>query len=56
MTNRTPKPAEDAAWKLLEPAAADYSDEITEDQLATLRNVWTQDESAMGPVVHEFKW
>jgi hypothetical protein len=56
MNNRTPKPAMDAAWKIPEPPAADYSDEITEKQMAALRTVWTQDESAMGPVVHEFKW
>jgi len=56
MTNRTPKPAENAAWRLPEPPAADYSDEISVAQLAALRAAWTQDESAMGPVVHEFKW
>jgi hypothetical protein len=56
MTNRTPKPDMDAAWKLPEPPAADYSDELTKTQISALRKVWTQDESAMGPVVQEFKW
>lgn len=56
MNNRTPKPDPNAAWKLPEPPAADYSDELTKEQIAALRAEWTQDESAMGPVVHEFKW
>lgn len=56
MTNRTPKPDPEAAWKVPEPPAADYSDEITDSQMEALRSAWTQDESAMGPLVHEFKW
>jgi hypothetical protein len=56
MSTRAPKPEMDAVWKLPEPPAADYSDELTKAQVANLRQLWTQDESAMGPVVHEFKW
>lgn len=56
MFNRTPKPDFQAASILPEPPAADYSDELTQDHINALRLAWTQDESAMGPVVHEFTW
>lgn len=56
MNGRMPKPDATAAWKIPEPPEADYSDEITEAQIKNLRSAWSQDESAMGPVVHEFKW
>lgn len=56
MTTRTPKPDENSALRLPEPPAADYCDEISAAQIETLRKVWTQDESAMGPLVHEFRW
>lgn len=56
MSYRTPKPDHEAACILPEPAAADYSDELTVKNLEALRSAWTQDESAMGPVVHEFTW
>ena len=53
---RAPKPDLEAPLKLPEPPEADYSDEVCESQMAALRAAWTQDEAAMGPVVHEFKW
>lgn len=56
MHRRTPKPDMHAALRLPEPPAADYSDELTKAQIENLRSVWTQDESKMGPVVHEFSW
>ncbi|GEB98940.1 hypothetical protein BDI01nite_00050 [Brevundimonas diminuta] len=56
MFNRTPKPDHEAASILPEPPEADYSDELNDTHMAALRSVWTQDESAMGPVVHEFQW
>lgn len=56
MNNRVPKPDVNAAWQVPEPMPADYSDEISEAQMEAVRSVWTQDEAAMGPVVHEFKW
>lgn len=56
MSHRTPRPDPEAVLRLPEPPAADYSDELSRAQLDRLRSVWTQDESAMGPVVHEFRW
>lgn len=56
MTSRTPKPDENSALRLPEPSAADYCDELSKAQIDILRTVWTQDESAMGPLVHEFRW
>ena len=56
MFNRTPKPDHEAVSILPEPPEADYSDELTEIHIEALRSVWTQDESAMGSVVHEFQW
>ncbi len=38
------------------PKPADYSDEISTEQLALIRAIVTQDERKMGPVVHEFAW
>ena len=58
MTNRPPKRdprnAKAAAIKPVEPA--DYSDELTSEQLAVLRRLAPQRESEMGDLVHEFKW
>jgi hypothetical protein len=56
MNSRTPKPDGNSALRLPEPPAADYCDELSKAQIETLRTVWTQDESAMGPLVHEFRW
>lgn len=56
MSSRIPKPNDDAALRLPEPPAADYCDELTPEQLKKLRSVWTQDEAALGPLVHEFRW
>ena len=38
------------------PEPADYTDELSAEQLDVLREVVTQDESKMGPLVHEFTW
>lgn len=56
MFNRTPKPDHEVASILPEPPEADYCDELTDAHMEALRSVWTQDEAAMGPVVHEFQW
>lgn len=53
---RTPKPDYEATLRLPEPPAADYRDELTEAHIEALRNCWTQDESKMGAMVHEFRW
>lgn len=54
--NRTPKPDHEAALRLPEPPEADYSDELTAAHIETLKGAWTQDETQMGAVVHEFRW
>lgn len=46
--------ARGAALPPVEPA--DYSDELTQAQLKTLRQYAPQDERQMGPLVHEFTW
>lgn len=56
MSNRTPMPDPDAVLRLPEPPEADYSDELSPAHIAKLRSAWTQDETKMGPVVHEFRW
>lgn len=38
------------------PEPADYSDELTPEQLAALRQLAPQDEADMGDLVHEFRW
>lgn len=38
------------------PEPADYSDELTAEQLAALRQLAPQDEVDMGDLVHEFRW
>lgn len=53
---RHPQPDGNAALAMPEPQAADYCDEITDEQLIALRAICTQDEAAMGPLVHEFRW
>lgn len=56
MNSRTPKPDNSSALRLPEPPAVDYCDELSKAQIEKLRTVWTQDEAAMGPLVHEFRW
>lgn len=38
------------------PEPANYTDELTAEQLAYLRTYAPQDESLMGSLVHEFRW
>lgn len=38
------------------PEPADYSDEVTAEQIAALRQRAPQHESDMGDLVHEFRW
>lgn len=54
--SRTPKPdaMRGRGAVLPAPEPADYSDEMTEAQVDALRRCAPQDESAMGPLVHEF--
>ena len=56
--SRTPKPdAQRARGAVLPPVEpADYSDELTKAQIAALRRYAAQDETKMGPLVHEFTW
>ena len=58
MTNRPPKRDPRAATAAPVPPVepADYSDELTSEQLAVLRRLAPQAESEMGDLVHEFKW
>lgn len=58
MTGRTPKIDEmyQGVAKVPPPKAADYSDELTAEQLDTLRQCAPQDESQMGALVYEFRW
>ena len=57
MTHGTPR-LDDQAFGLAipEPEPADYSDELTNADVDALRSIWTQDERAMGAIVHEFRW
>jgi hypothetical protein len=58
MTGRTPRPSHENGDRLAvtPPKPADYSDELTDEQIAALKRVVTQNEKEMGPVVHEFTW
>ena len=52
--NRDPRAA--SAAPLPAPEPADYSDELTIEQVAALRECAPQDEAEMGDLVHEFRW
>lgn len=58
MSGRTPRPRADMARGPAMPAPepADYSDELSNEQIDVLRKVATQDETKMGALVHEFVW
>lgn len=58
MTNRPPKidPRAAKAPSIPSVEPADYSDELTSEQLAVLRRSAPQTEARMGDLVHEFKW
>jgi len=58
MSNRPPKmdPRAPARKGVPCPERADYSDEVSDAQMERLRKFVSQDERAMGPLVHEFTW
>ncbi len=56
MNRRQRKPEAPAALAFPPPEPADYSDEMTEEQIDALRRAYPQEESAMGRLVHEFGW
>lgn len=56
MSGRIPRPNPDRATRPSIPAPADYSDELSNAQLAALRSLVPQDERKMGALVHEFTW
>ena len=58
LMRNTPKPSADRAQGAVipPPPPADYSDELSNTQIEVLRSYAPQDESKMGPVVHEFRW
>ena len=58
MTHRPPKkdPRAPEGRPVPAPKPADYSDEISNEQDAALRTYAPQDESKMGPLVHELAW
>jgi len=58
MSNRPPMydPRAARGTPISAPEPADYSDELTPEQLAALRHLAPQVESEMGDLVHEFQW
>ena len=56
MTRRLPKPESHTGLAFPDPEPADYSDELTEEQIEALRRAYPQKEAAMGRLVHEFGW
>lgn len=57
MSGRTPRPNADAIGPAMPtPTPADYSDELTKEQIDALRELAPQDESKMGALVHELCW
>lgn len=56
--SRTPKPdaVRGRGAVLPPPEPADYSDELTEAQAEAMRRTAPQDETGMGPLVHEFSF
>lgn len=57
MSGRTPRPDPTRARPAFPPPApADYSDELTDEQIDALRECAPQDESSMGALVYEFVW
>lgn len=58
MTNHPPKwdPRAPAAAPIPAPEPADYTDELSADQIEALRGFAPQDEAEMGALVHEFAW
>lgn len=57
MSGRTPRPSAEAQGPAMPtPAPADYSDELTKEQIDALRELAPQEESKMGALVHELCW
>ncbi|MES1157221.1 MAG: hypothetical protein ABUL73_05525 [Alphaproteobacteria bacterium] len=56
MSGRTPKPVVAGTAVIPPPKHADYSDELTDEQINALREYAEQDESKMGALVYEFTW
>lgn len=57
MSGRPPRPDPLAVRPAFPPPEpADYSDELTEEQIEALREFAPQDESKMGALVYEFTW
>ena len=57
MSGGTPRP--DPLGKkpaITPPKPADYSDELTNEQIEALKSYAPQDESQMGELVYEFRW